>query len=52
MDEPRDRPTQPGPGTADPLPIEEPDPGTETSPDPYAREAAIEQLTGPADEDD
>jgi hypothetical protein len=46
MDEQRDRPA------ADDFPVPEDDPRTEESDDPYAREAAIEQLTDPADSDE
>ena len=35
-----------------PVPPEESAPGAEESADPYARESAIEQLTGPEDTDD
>jgi hypothetical protein len=51
MDEPRDRAAPEAPGPPPELPGDEPDSGTETSADPYAREAAIEQLTGPEDAD-
>jgi hypothetical protein len=35
-----------------PVPPEGSAPGAEESADPYARESAIEQLTGPEDDDD
>jgi hypothetical protein len=53
MDDRREpSPAEPDPIPPLPVPPEELAPGAEESPDPYAREFAIEQLTGPEDEDD
>ena len=50
MDEPTE-PTDRDP-RQEPLPSDETDSGSADSTDPYAREAGIEQVTGPGDEDD
>ena len=51
-EQPRERPAEPdGDGRPTPPPVD-PESGTGRDEDPYAREAVIEQLTGPEDADD
>ncbi len=48
----RERRTEPDAEGSESTTSTEPDPGPDGGDDPYAREAVIEQLTGPEDADD